>query len=46
MDVWGEEELGGGGFFVALLGFDAMASDDKSGNAGRFAWTTAPHIVH
>ena len=39
-------ESWGGGFFVALLGFDATASDDGTGDAGRFARTTAPHITH
>jgi hypothetical protein len=37
-------ESWGGGFFVAFLGFDAT-SDDGTGNAGRFARTTAPHIA-
>jgi hypothetical protein len=41
----GGGESCGGGFFITFLGFDAT-SDDRTGDTGRFARTTAQHIAH
>ena len=50
--VGGGGSWGGGFFFAAavfldsLLGFEAMATEAGTGNAGCFAHTAEPHILH